>query len=185
MTAALIDTLFGVMKVEFSEGSISALRFVEDGVDEGFQMDRAAVSQEDAVTIAGLIKWIRAYEKGERDTLDELPFISLTGTPFQMAVWKATTEIPPGETMTYGELARAVEDNLRRVGRRGRVTPRSIGTALSKNPVLLLIPCHRIVGVGHRLTGYSGGIERKAQLLEHEQKIYGKNGESAPSLFGI
>lgn len=121
-----------------------------------------------------MIRWIQAYEKGERERLDRLPFIALTGTPFQMTVWKATIEIPPGGTMTYGELARSVEDNLWHDGRRVRGTPRRVGTALSKNPVLLLIPCYRIVGVEQRLTGYSCGIERKAQLLAHEQKNYDK-----------
>lgn len=81
------------------------------------------------------------------------------GTAFQLAVWKALTGIPYGETVTYGELAR-------RVGRPG--APRAVGQANGANPLPIVYPCHRVVAAGGRIGGYGGGVETKARLLALE-----------------
>lgn len=81
------------------------------------------------------------------------------GTPFQRAVWAALREIPFGETASYGELAR-------RLGKPG--ASRAVGLANGRNPIGIVIPCHRVVGSTGSLTGYGGGLERKRFLLEHE-----------------
>ena len=81
------------------------------------------------------------------------------GTPFQQQVWAALCDIPYGETISYGELAR-------RVGRPG--SARAVGAANGSNPISIIIPCHRVIGSDGRLTGYGGGIDRKAWLLDHE-----------------
>jgi methylated-DNA-[protein]-cysteine S-methyltransferase len=86
--------------------------------------------------------------------------LDLRGTPFQREVWAALLEIPAGETVTYAELAR-------RVGRPGAA--RAVGSAVARNPVSIVVPCHRVVGSDGDLTGYAGGIERKAWLLDHER----------------
>jgi methylated-DNA-[protein]-cysteine S-methyltransferase len=97
------------------------------------------------------------YFAGERETFD-LP-LSLQGTPFQRQVWKALQEIPFGKTWSYGQLAL----------RLGRPTAsRAVGMANSRNPVSIVVPCHRVVGSGGALTGYAGGLERKRWLLELE-----------------
>lgn len=87
------------------------------------------------------------------------------GTPFQMAVWKLLRTIPRGTTTTYGALAIRMAQ-----GREGRATSaRAVGSAVGRNPIDIIIPCHRVVGADGSLTGYAGGLDRKAALLSLEK----------------
>lgn len=88
--------------------------------------------------------------------------VAARGTAFQHAVWDAASRIPYGQTRTYGEIA----------GEIGCKSPRAVGQALGANPLPLVIPCHRVVGRGGRLAGFSAGVEIKALLLEHERRRY-------------
>jgi methylated-DNA-[protein]-cysteine S-methyltransferase len=88
-----------------------------------------------------------------------LPALDLQGSDFQRRVWRALLEIPWGELRTYGELAEGL-------GMPGAA--RAVGAANGRNPVAILVPCHRVVGAGGRLGGYSGGLEVKRELLAHE-----------------
>jgi methylated-DNA-[protein]-cysteine S-methyltransferase len=97
------------------------------------------------------------YFAGERVEF-ELPAAG-TGTPFQRRVWGALSEIPYGETVSYGELAR-------RIGR--PAAARTVGMANGRNPISIVVPCHRVIGSDGALTGYGGGVERKRFLLELE-----------------
>lgn len=90
-----------------------------------------------------------------------LPPLDCAGTPFQRSVWQALAEIPLGWTVSYGELAR-------RVGR--PLAVRAVGAAVGRNPVSVLVPCHRVVGAGGALTGYAGGLDRKTRLLALERQ---------------
>ena len=88
-----------------------------------------------------------------------------TGTPFQMAVWELLRAIPPGTTTTYGALARLVAPR-----REGRIpSAQAVGGAVGRNPIDIIIPCHRVIGADGSLTGYAGGLERKAALLALER----------------
>ncbi|MEV6752623.1 methylated-DNA--[protein]-cysteine S-methyltransferase [Streptomyces sp. NPDC051214] len=101
---------------------------------------------------------LSAYFDGELTTF-EIEFTP-SGTDFQRRVWSALEEIPYGTTTTYGELAR-------RIGvERGRV--QALGAAIGANPLLLIRPCHRVIGADGSMRGYAGGVERKVQLLTHE-----------------
>ena len=96
---------------------------------------------------------------------DFTPPLILRGTPFRRLVWTALLAVPYGQTVTYG----AIADRLTfQTGL--RVSPRAVGGAVGHNPVSLIIPCHRVVGTGGRLTGYAGGLDRKAALLRMEQE---------------
>ena len=107
-------------------------------------------------------QWLKAYFAGERP---EIAFpLSPAGTLFQQAVWQLLREIPRGETRTYGELAGLL---TRRSGR--KTSPRAVGAAVGRNPISILIPCHRVIGANGSLTGYAGGLERKAWLLGLER----------------
>ncbi len=106
--------------------------------------------------------WLRAYFAGERPETD-VP-LRPDGTAFQRAVWELLREIPYGETVSYGALA----DML--AACRGRpCSARAVGGAVGRNPVSILVPCHRIVGADGSLTGYAGGTDRKRKLLEIER----------------
>jgi len=100
------------------------------------------------------------YFAGRRLAFD-LP-LAMAGTPFQRRVWRALLDIPYGETTTYGELARTVNP----AG--GWQAARAVGAANGRNPIAVVVPCHRVVGADGSLTGYGGGLERKRLLLDLE-----------------
>ncbi|MGF1610829.1 MAG: methylated-DNA--[protein]-cysteine S-methyltransferase [Kiloniellales bacterium] len=105
-----------------------------------------------------VIAQLRDYFAGKRTDFD-LP-LSPRGTPFQLAVWRALCDIPYGETISYGELAR-------RIGRPS--ASRAVGAANGANPLPIVVPCHRVIGSSGKLTGFGGGLETKAALLALEQ----------------
>jgi len=102
--------------------------------------------------------WQDAASPHALQALAALP-LDLAGTPFQRAVWAALCAIPPGQTRHYGDIALAV-------GRPAAV--RAVGAAVGRNPVSVLVPCHRVLGADGHLTGYAGGLPRKQWLLAHE-----------------
>lgn len=101
------------------------------------------------------------YFQGHLRTFD-LPLV-LTGTPFQQRVWRSLADIPFGETISYGELAT-------RIGRPSAV--RAVGAANGRNPISIVLPCHRVIGSDGSLTGYGGGLEVKSGLLELERRVF-------------
>ena len=107
--------------------------------------------------IAGAVE---RYFAGDIDALDEIP-IEAEGTEFQRAVWDAIREIPAGRTASYQEIARTV-------GRPAAV--RAVGTATGRNPVSIVVPCHRVIRSDGTLGGYGGGLHRKEWFLEHERR---------------
>lgn len=109
------------------------------------------------------IRWLDAYFAGEFPAIDALS-LAPNGSDFQRAVWKLLCEIPSGEMRTYGELAKDVAAHL---GKESMST-QAVGGAVGRNPISIIIPCHRVVGAQGSLTGYAGGISRKLWLLEHE-----------------
>jgi methylated-DNA-[protein]-cysteine S-methyltransferase len=111
---------------------------------------------------AGAASCLRRYLAGELHALDEVAVDVGGGTPFQQRVWAALREIPVGATRSYGQLARAI-------GKPAAV--RAVGTANGRNPVSLVVPCHRVIGSDGTLVGYGGGIERKRWLLQHERAL--------------
>ena len=105
--------------------------------------------------------WLDAYFRGENPTLD-LP-LEPEGTDFQKEVWQILLTIPYGGSMTYGEIAA-------RLGR--RMSAQAVGGAVGRNPIALMIPCHRVLGAKGALTGFGYGLERKKQLLNLEKIPY-------------
>ena len=105
--------------------------------------------------------WLERYFAGEKPEVD-LPLCA-AGTAFQRAVWDLLKEIPYGATVTYGELAE------RLAARRGRpCSARAVGAAVGRNPISVIVPCHRVLGADGSLTGYAGGLARKRALLQLE-----------------
>lgn len=103
---------------------------------------------------------LRAYFLGERQSFD-LPLDLSAGTPFQIAAWQTLLQIAWGNTISYGELAQ-------RMGKPAAV--RAAGTAIGRNPLSIIVPCHRVIGTNGALTGYAGGLHRKQALLRLEQR---------------
>ncbi len=120
-----------------------------------------------------VVEQLEAYFCGALDTF-EVP-TSVSGSPFQLQVWRALLEIPYGETRTYGQLAKAI--GLPR-------SARAVGLANNQNPLAIIVPCHRVIGAKGEMTGYAGGVTRKKWLLQLETRFKGKV-ESAGDLFTI
>ena len=108
-------------------------------------------------------RWLDRYFAGERPAISELPLRPMGGT-FRQEVWRLLCGIPYGEVTTYGAIAAAMAAKLGRES----MSSQAVGGAVSRNPISIIIPCHRVVGATGSLTGYAGGIGTKIKLLEHE-----------------
>ena len=131
-------------------------RYFARGLEDAEKNERRGVPFDSPVLLAAR-RWLDAYFAGERPDAADVP-LAPRGTAFQLRVWDALLSIPYGETRTYGELAAELGSS-----------PRAVGAAVGRNPISVIIPCHRVLGAGGSLTGYAGGLDRKQALLELEQ----------------
>ena len=125
------------------------------------EMFEPTKSAEDSKVLHSTIEWLLQYFRGDAPEHQELQ-VQPVGTDFQQQVWRALLSIPSGKTTTYKELA----DNIKKPK-----AVRAVGTAVGRNPVSLVIPCHRVIGSNGSLTGYAGGLPRKEALLQLEGSV--------------
>lgn len=144
-----MDSPLGTVRIEAEHGAITAIDFVE-----------GAPTSTDAPLLLEAVDQLRQYFEGTRDRF-ELP-LAPKGTDFQLRVWRELERIPFGTTISYRELARRVGDPK---------ASRAVGAANGRNPIAIVIPCHRVIGADGSLTGYAGGVERKAALLLRETGV--------------
>ena len=107
-------------------------------------------------------RWLDVYFSGRKP--DFTPPTSPAGTAFQQSVWEILRTIPYGETTTYGAIAQRIEQNTG-----CRMSAQAVGGAVGRNPISILIPCHRVIGADGSLTGYAGGLDKKESLLRIEE----------------
>lgn len=107
--------------------------------------------------------WLDKYFKGTNPQINNIK-LAPHGTEFQQKIWEILTKIPYGKTTTYGDIAKQYSIKTGK-----KTSPRAVGTAIGKNPISIIIPCHRVIGKNGSLTGYAGGIDRKTQLLKLEE----------------
>ena len=107
--------------------------------------------------------WLDRYFAGEKPAISELP-LAPAGSGFRQSVWEFLCEIPYGEVVTYGSIAKKMAAKMKIAA----MSAQAVGGAVGHNPISIIIPCHRVVGSNGSLTGYGGGIETKVRLLEHE-----------------
>jgi len=141
----------GTMQIEASESVLVSAKFLSDEMPEKQNHDAGSE------IVANTIEQLTEYFAGERKKFD-LPLL-FTGTDFQEQVWAEVLKIPYGTTSTYGQIAE-------RLG--SKELARAIGSANGDNPLLIVVPCHRVIGSQGELVGYAGGLWRKQWLLEHE-----------------
>jgi len=134
------------------DGAICGVFFKTDKTPDGFEKTETPLIKKAAAQLD-------EYFNGKRKVFD-LP-LKLYGTDFQIDVWKALQNIPFGETRSYGEIARVIGKPK---------ASRAVGMANNRNPIVIIVPCHRVIGHDGSLTGFGGGIELKRRLLELEQK---------------
>ena len=147
----LLQSPVGMLCVEARDGAVRSIRLAraEDRLIE------AAASP----LLTQAVKELSEYFAGTRTNFT-FPMYA-EGTPFQKSVWDALSAIPFGETRTYGEIARQVQNEK---------GSRAVGMACNRNPIMIAVPCHRVVGAKGALTGYAYGTDMKQQLLDLEQK---------------
>lgn len=133
-------------------------RFFGETLSEKY-MNQATDATEQAV------RWLDIYFHNKIP--DFTPPLLLNGTDFRMTVWKMLLDIPYGETVSYGDIARTIAKQ------RGieKMSAQAVGNAVGHNPISIIVPCHRVVGSKGSLTGYGGGIERKKELLRMESNV--------------
>lgn len=131
---------------------------------EGVPEASAVHTQKDLPVFREVCRWLDVYFAG-RDP-GTLPPLAPHGTAFQQAVWKVLRGIPYGTTTTYGGIAARIA-----AARGGRMSAQAVGGAVGRNPISILIPCHRVIGADGSLTGYAGGLNKKEYLLELEGAI--------------
>ena len=119
--------------------------------------------EKDTPVLAQAKEWLTIYFSGREPLFS--PPVHMSGTPFQLSVWKILQKIPYGKTVTYGEIAKEIAE------RKGlsRISAQAAGGAVGHNKISIIIPCHRVVGANGSLTGYAGGIEKKVKLLTLEK----------------
>ena len=148
-------------------------RYFEEKIEERVLGKRAKTAKEVQLLLGeealqqstGLQKtlvWLDTYFAGKDP--DALPPLAMHGTEFQEQVWNQISQIPYGETRTYGDIAQALAPHRPN----GKISCRAVGSAIGKNPITVIVPCHRVIGAGNNLTGYAGGLQRKLQLLDLE-----------------
>lgn len=145
---AFFSSEIGNIRITANETAVETLYFVEE---------TAAPSPEMPPVLQECLRQLEAYFRGELK--DFSLKLQPQGTAFQQSVWQQLLEVPYGSTATYLDIAR-------RLGDRNAV--RAVGSANGRNPISLIIPCHRIIGANGRLIGYGGGLWRKEWLLRHE-----------------
>ena len=154
-----IDTPLGLVLLAATPAGLAGLWFEgqQHSPDSGHWLEAPL----DDALLQAAAEQVRAYCAGRRHQFD-LPLDLSHGTPFQQQVWHALLQIERGQTTSYGALARLI-------GRPRAV--RAVGAAVGRNPLSVVVPCHRVVGADGSLTGYAGGLERKAWLLKLEGAI--------------
>lgn len=155
----LMDSPIGLLAIDTDGNYITAIRVTKDRPGMIY----------DAPTIQTAKEWLESYFRGSAPSPSDLP-LRPAGTPFQRTVWSLLLQIPYGESISYGALA---QRTARLLGKE-RMSAQAIGGAVGRNPILIMIPCHRVLGADGSLTGFSDGIDKKIILLEHEHIQYRK-----------
>ena len=146
----------GKMILVSDGAALTELDFAEDGLPASVEH-----TQKDLPVFEEVSRWLDLYFSG-RDP-DALPLLAPHGTAFQQAVWNILCGIPYGTTTTYGRIAAHIS-----AARGGRMSAQAVGGAVGRNPISILIPCHRVIGADGSLTGYAGGLDKKEALLRLE-----------------
>jgi methylated-DNA-[protein]-cysteine S-methyltransferase len=146
------DSPIGELLLAGDERGLARLHMAPFRTDPGWRRDDGAFED--------VRRQLEQYFGGERRAFDVE--LALAGNSFELAVWQALLQIPYGETTSYGAIARQIDHPH---------APRAVGVANGRNPVAVIVPCHRVIGADGSLTGYGGGLERKRFLLDLEAGV--------------
>lgn len=131
---------------------------------KGYNIKEEAIEKNDEEILVKSKEWLDRYFNGCKPKIEELNF-EFVGSEFEINVWNLLCEIPYGELTTYGDLAK----KICKIMNKDRMSSQAIENAVGKNPLPIVVPCHRVVGTNGNLTGYTGGLDIKVKLLELEK----------------
>jgi methylated-DNA-[protein]-cysteine S-methyltransferase len=152
--SSVFETPVGWLYARADAGALTMLSFVADDPRE---LPLGGAHESSRIIVDAVERQLREYFDGRRTAFD-VP-MNLKGAPFQQRVWQALLAIPFGKTATYGQVAKHVGEPD---------AARAVGAANASNPVVIIVPCHRVIGINGRLVGYGGGLRRKRVLLDLE-----------------
>jgi methylated-DNA-[protein]-cysteine S-methyltransferase len=158
MTTTIIDSPVGELTLVADDGGLTGLYFPH----HWYRPDPATFGRPADAGFGEVKSQLTEYFAGERQRFDLR--LNARGDDFQRRVWELIGDIPYGQTATYGDLAHELG---------GRVLAKDVGAAVGRNPLSVIVPCHRVVGKDGRLTGYAGGLTRKRFLLDLEERTAG------------
>jgi len=153
-SSGVVETPVGPLYVRADAGALMMLSFVDGDPRD---LPRGGAHGPSRTIVDAVERQLHEYFAGRRTAFD-VP-VHLKGAPFQLRVWRALLAIPYGETTTYGQVAKLVGEPD---------AARAVGAANASNPIVIIVPCHRVIGVNGRLVGYGGGLHRKRILLDLE-----------------
>lgn len=152
----------GMLKLAANDGSLAGLWM--EGQKYYFHTITGETREDNHLPIFEATKsWLDRYFAGEKPAISALP-LAPTGGEFRQEVWEILCQIPYGQVITYGDLAKKVANKMNKRS----MSAQAVGGAVGHNPISIIIPCHRVVGVKGSLTGYAGGVKKKLWLLAHE-----------------
>jgi methylated-DNA-[protein]-cysteine S-methyltransferase len=154
-----IDSPVGELRIIASERGLRAILWGAEDVARIAAIDDGDLVEERTPLLDEAVRQLQEYFAGTRRDFD-LP-LDPAGTPFQQSAWNVLRTIPYGKTMSYGEQARRLGDPNK---------ARAVGAANGKNPLSIVVPCHRVIGSSGELTGFAAGIDVKSWLLDHERQ---------------
>jgi methylated-DNA-[protein]-cysteine S-methyltransferase len=154
-----MDSPVGELRLIAGDRGLRAILWGAEDADRIASIDRADLVEGSTPILDQAVAQLEEYFAGTRREFD-LPLDPL-GTPFQQSAWMVLRTIPYGQTMSYGQQARTLGDPNK---------ARAVGAANGKNPLSIVVPCHRVVGSNGHLTGFAGGLEIKSWLLDHERQ---------------
>lgn len=166
----------GTLLLSCEQDRLCGLDFVQEGEPEDTEITSVSFGETDqkrkqlAPVFQETCRWLDLYFSGKRP--DFMPDILLHGTDFQKIVWQELSRIPYGESVSYGDIAKEIV----RSGYSARMSAQAVGGAVGRNPVGILIPCHRVLGADKSLTGFGGGLDKKIALLKLEKIHYLEEG---------
>ena len=167
LSSRTIDSPIGTLTVVASQAGLRAVLWPDDDPARvpaaESEHERSDGDPESTAVLDAAHRQLDEYFAGTRTTFD-VP-LDAVGTDFQQQAWSALRTIPFGETVSYGEQAERMGD---------RNKARAVGAANGRNPISIIVPCHRVVGSTGSLTGFAGGLDAKQWLLAHEQRVAGK-----------
>ena len=152
----------GILRIETNDQYVISIQYT----DLNFPDIPAQSKTPNNKPIQSVLLWLDEYFTGSSPEIANIP-ISFSGTTFQIKVWTHLLAIPYGQTVTYGQIAKAIAQECGQI----KMSAQAVGQAVGANPICILIPCHRVVGKNGKLTGYAGGLDRKIWLLNHENAI--------------